>query len=273
MKILALSDVQGNIAVLEKLRGQERNEFDSVVIAGDIGGEKSDQIFEVLSSFDCPVLYVYGNHECELEYDRPFGSLCTHLHMNMVEVGDMTFTGFSGCPTSWGQNPIAVDLLNKLCQEHKAMFGQHVSPEAEPLWTDYFRKIRPFKAYKRFEEDLKEAIKMALALNKRALFDKIKSSGVDPQRVVIVTHERLFKLDKDLPGIHCHLFGHRDEFKYHERNGTHYVNLHGLDHERAFIPASEAYKAEDQQKKKARTYAVIELDGTDKFQAIRREIQ
>ena len=62
MRVLALSDIQNDLVAVRKMRAQEiRNAFDAIVVAGDIGGEQEQDIFKILSTFRCPVLYVYGN--------------------------------------------------------------------------------------------------------------------------------------------------------------------------------------------------------------------
>jgi predicted phosphodiesterase len=61
MKILAVSDIHDQVVAVRELRGREQNEFDLVVLTGDIGGTHLDEIFDVLASFDCPLAYVLGN--------------------------------------------------------------------------------------------------------------------------------------------------------------------------------------------------------------------
>jgi len=39
MKLLALSDIHSNLIAVRKMRAQERNVFDAIVIAGDLGGD------------------------------------------------------------------------------------------------------------------------------------------------------------------------------------------------------------------------------------------
>jgi predicted phosphodiesterase len=58
VKLLALSDVHANIIAVRKLRAQERNEFDAIVIAGDLGGDSATELFDVLNTFRCPIIYV-----------------------------------------------------------------------------------------------------------------------------------------------------------------------------------------------------------------------
>lgn len=105
INFLALSDIHDNVRAVKKLRAREKNTFDAVIIAGDIGDNKDDEILKILSSFDCPILYIYGNWDNTQSYDKKFSQNCIHLHQNIVNINDYTFSGFSGCQTSWGRTP------------------------------------------------------------------------------------------------------------------------------------------------------------------------
>ena len=61
LKLLAVSDIHGNVEAVKMLRERERNQFDAVVVAGDIGGKAATEIMGVLATFACPVMYVLGN--------------------------------------------------------------------------------------------------------------------------------------------------------------------------------------------------------------------
>src|ERR1700709_530909 len=76
MRLLAFSDIHHNLVAVRKLRAMEKNSFDAVVVAGDIGGESADRFFEILETFKCPVVYVYGNWDSKLSYKRNFGRRC-----------------------------------------------------------------------------------------------------------------------------------------------------------------------------------------------------
>jgi Icc-related predicted phosphoesterase len=110
VKLLAVSDIHGNVEAVHLLRERERNVFDAVIVAGDIGGGAAPEILNILASFACPIMYVFGNWDNQLPYDTDFGSACHHLHLRSVECGGWAFAGFSGLPTSWGMNPIAKAL-------------------------------------------------------------------------------------------------------------------------------------------------------------------
>jgi len=42
MRLLAISDIHGNVEAVRRLRGRERNAFDAVVVAGDIGSDAAE---------------------------------------------------------------------------------------------------------------------------------------------------------------------------------------------------------------------------------------
>ena len=95
MRILAISDIHNNVACVRKLRSQEPNDFDVVVVAGDIGDYRATEIFDVLRSFGCPIVYVYGNWDRKLAYSDTFGRNCHLIHLNVIKIGALAFTGFS----------------------------------------------------------------------------------------------------------------------------------------------------------------------------------
>jgi hypothetical protein len=130
MRLLALSDIHGNVTAVRQVRTREGNIFDAIVVAGDIGNEGASEIFGVLSSFMCPVLYVYGNWDNELEYEQSFRPSCAHLHLRSVKCGSISFAGFSGLPAHWGLNPIAKSLRDEVAEVHRAVVQEHSDCEA-----------------------------------------------------------------------------------------------------------------------------------------------
>lgn len=98
MRFLLASDIHNNVAAVRKLRDVENNRFDAVVVAGDIGSKAAAEILGILATFECPVLYVFGNWDSRLGYDEDFGATCRHLHLEPHACGPLSFVGFSGCP-------------------------------------------------------------------------------------------------------------------------------------------------------------------------------
>jgi hypothetical protein len=72
-RILAFSDIHNNVNAVRQLRARESNDYDALIVAGDIGSSAANEIFDVLRTFECPVLYVFGNWDRRLEHDRNFG--------------------------------------------------------------------------------------------------------------------------------------------------------------------------------------------------------
>lgn len=121
MRFLLLSDIHDNLSAIEKMRAQEPNNFDALVVAGDIGSHNTQQIFDVLVTFGCPVLYVYGNWDHKLSYGASYGDACHHLHLAAFGSGPITFVGFSGCTVNWGQNPEAQRLYQEVDDAHSGI--------------------------------------------------------------------------------------------------------------------------------------------------------
>jgi predicted phosphodiesterase len=207
MRLLAISDIHGSVGAVGRLRVREGNGFDAIVVAGDIGGDAAPEIMDILVSFACPVLYIYGNWDRRLPYDLDFGPTCHHLHLRPVECCGWSFVGISGLPTSWGLNPIAATLRQEVNRRHRSASRDN---------AEFLGAVR-------------KAEREALLLNRAALAVVIKESNADPTRTVLVAHDRLFGIDRDFPSLSLHLFGHRHGFKMTSHRGTAFVNVSALD--------------------------------------------
>jgi predicted phosphodiesterase len=119
MRILAVSDIHSNMSCVNKLRAVESNRFDVVVVAGDMGNAIAQPLLQTLSTFDCPVVYVYGNWDNKLEYSAEFTQTAKLLHLEPRTIGELTFAGFSGCETHWGRNPIALRIYEEVDDRHR----------------------------------------------------------------------------------------------------------------------------------------------------------
>jgi predicted phosphodiesterase len=197
MRLLAISDIHGNVDAVRRLRDRERNDFEAVVVAGDMGSKAAPEILGVLGSFACPVLYVFGNWDSKLPYDAPFGPDCRHLHLQSVEVGGWAFTGFSGLPAHWGQNPLAMPFERR-------------RRAADPARR---RKIA----------------RQVQQRNRHALANLVAHSPRGPSQTVVVTHERQYRVEDDLPGVPLFLFGHRHGFQCATFKDATFVNVSVLD--------------------------------------------
>jgi predicted phosphodiesterase len=236
MRLLAFSDIHHNLEAVRKLRASEANSFDAVVVAGDIGSESADEFFKILSTFNCPVLYVFGNWDHELSYNKVYADNCHLIHSNVVTIGDLHFTGFSGCPTNWGKNPVARRILTKTKKADRAQ--------------------------------LRIAKNSILKLNRTSVRKAIGSASVDPRRCVVVTHERLARLGEEIPGTLLHLFGHIHHFSDHTYKGTRYVDVATLDRPVPVRPrAKKRWTMEDCGNVNAGNYVTIEIDSSQRISA------
>lgn len=126
MRLLALSDIHNNVPCVRKLRAQEDNAFDALVVAGDIGGNRTEEIFGVLRSFECPIVYVYGNWDHELARDDDFGLDAHLLHLNVTRIGSINFTGFSEFRSEPDPNPSAVETRGKYYRRQADLLSRYL---------------------------------------------------------------------------------------------------------------------------------------------------
>lgn len=93
MRILAISDIHNLVPAVQELRAREANDFDAVVVAGDFGSEGAQLIFDILSTFRCPVLYIRGNWDYQYDVSTNFGPNCFHIHNETFALGDWHVVG------------------------------------------------------------------------------------------------------------------------------------------------------------------------------------
>ncbi len=58
MRLLAISDIHDNVSCVRKLREQEANRFDGLVVAGDIGRQRTAEVRAILKTYACPIIFV-----------------------------------------------------------------------------------------------------------------------------------------------------------------------------------------------------------------------
>jgi predicted phosphodiesterase len=257
MRLLAFSDIHHNLVAVRKLRAAEQNSFDAIVVAGDIGNESAADFFKILATFKCPVMYVYGNWDNDLGYDTGFGDDCHLIQSNVITIGDISFTGFSGCPTNWGRNPIFLKLRRQIEAENKGIadaLKRGIRPGVETRRT---------KAYQKFALKLRSAGSEALRLNRQSVGKAVKRAKVDPRNCVVITHERLSRLNEDVPGALLHLFGHLHRFSESTHQSTKYVNVAALDRPVSARPRAKLkWRREDIRNINAGNYVKIEISSS-----------
>jgi Calcineurin-like phosphoesterase superfamily domain len=254
MRLLAFSDIHHNLVAVRKLRACEKNRFDAILVAGDIGNESAAEFFRILASFECPVMYVYGNWDNKLDYESCFGPSCALIHSNVITIGEVSFTGFSGCPTDWGKNPLALSVYRRIESENKRVVDAlNDGPGAA-------RKIRLTRAYQKYASELHLARGEILKLNRASVARAVEMAAVDPRRCIVVTHERVARLNAHLPNALLHLYGHLHSFSDRTFMMTRYVDVAALDRPISARPRGRRkWNLEDCRNFNAGNYVVIEI--------------
>ena len=197
-RILACSDIHNNVNAVRQLRATEGNDYDALIVAGDIGSETASEIFEVFQTFECPVLYIFGNWDHRLEHDMAFGERCHHVHISPYSIGDLSIIGetIDGIDPNW-----------------EALRGQieASAPADVPV------------ARKAYIETQREKLSAIVA-------------GGCPERTVVVSHYRLTKTQNTLPGVPLFLFGHIHRFQDTNFRGQRFVNVSALDNKVMVAP-------------------------------------
>jgi predicted phosphodiesterase len=278
MRLLAFSDIHHNLVAVRKLRAAEKNSFDAIIVAGDIGSKSATEFFKILATFKCPVMYVYGNWDNELGYKTCFGRQAQLIQSNVITIGKISFTGFSGCPTHWGSNPMARKVYREVRQAHQAISDAHSRAEAL-FWKQAktvglenarkpLRKITSTKAYQKYAAQLQSARSEILRLNRESIGKAVNWERIDPRRCVIITHQRLTRLSEELPGALLHLFGHIHQFSDRTFKETKYINVAALDRPISARPcAKEKWGREDFRNFNAGNYVTIEINSSLEIKA------
>lgn len=306
MRLLVFSDIHNNMDAVRALRKQEANEYDAVIVAGDIGSETAHEFFPLLDTFECPVFCVYGNWDGELNYSAELSTRCVLINHHIHSHGGYFFTGFSGCPSWWGNNPIYLEEQDAIDQKRRQVGQKHrqvisaldeayahadryAAEHAAELdlpfeqleeefkqrrrrllkrktalgvnahrragaklrqWRDKMldklkqereqklnqpevvaemEKITSSREYDLYIEDLYDYSDRTFDRNRLTLLEQIKNSGVAQDRLIVITHERLFRFAEDGVVPLLHVFGHHHKFKHTYYRGTNYLNAAALD--------------------------------------------
>lgn len=234
MRILAFSDIHGNLAAIKKLRALEENSFDAVFIAGDVGccNDAELKFWTVVESFRCPVIHVYGNwdHDKTYEAGSTKGVL---LDRNLVRLGEFFVCGYSGCSANWGRNPVAVRILNEVEDKFASVIAEHSSLTYGHGLATFERSTK----YRRYMKAYTYAQAAVESVNRQEMVSAVRASGVPLNRLIVMTHDRLFRICEQLEGLKCHVFGHRHCFKHTRRGETEFVNVAALDRVISCLPA------------------------------------
>lgn len=125
IKLLVFSDIHNNILAVKSLRDQENNEYDAIIVAGDVGNYIWPGILSIIETFECPAYFVYGNWDNRQPYTRQLSSNGILLNHTIEFHKGFFFTGFSGCETHWGMNPFYEEQVALLKEEYRDVIEIH----------------------------------------------------------------------------------------------------------------------------------------------------
>jgi predicted phosphodiesterase len=221
MRLLGISDIHGDLAGVITLRKKVKSVFDAIVVAGDIAsGElnSAQEIMSVLSTFGCPVLYVLGNWDWNVPYDVDLGRNCVHLHHRSFELCGVRFVGMSGVVQNWGLHPIALEVRQRAVNVSQARHLQDVK-------TRRLKRSPPWGGLYIFETE--RVNKEIYSRNREALIKTISEGN--PLRTIVITHDRVFRMQEEIPNVPLYLFGHKHEYSDTVWRGSRYLNISCLD--------------------------------------------
>lgn len=285
MKILSFSDIHDDVEAVRRLRFLEKNSFDAVIIAGDMGYNNAEEILRITETFECPVLYVVGNHDTTTRYDSSLRAPAIHIHNGPTIIENRCIVGYSGVDVDWGRNQIADqvweeydpliakynDLAAKDTElaiaavEFTAKTGGTVSRPS--LQRERLHRTRPWIKYQAL-----------ITARRRAVFDRnieriaalLKETSMTEKEAIFVSHGRTFKIQNLMPNLGLHLFGHAHGFKDTKTGNTRFINVSALDLAKGIL-----WKQEGETKIEIPglpsfnfgTYTVIEIGGDNQIVA------
>lgn len=246
IRVLAISDIHGEVKPVQRLRARLTNTFDAIVVAGDIGHDLASTIavFQILDSFACPVLYIYGNWDHTLAADQKFGANAHHLHDACYTIGDTVFAGISDRSQTWGTHPdIARNLDTALSRQQVEIetIDARIAVGEKHALTDLTGSERRAqhgrlgalhgqraRMVERHLNELERAHNALGDIERRELLQRM--TGYPPSKTIVTTHDRLTKTGADMPEVPLFLFGHRHGFKDTRIGRSRFVNVSALDH-------------------------------------------
>lgn len=234
MRVLALSDIHGNVGIVSRLRAREANVYDLLIVAGDIGGGRAREICDILDTFGCPVVYVFGNHDYDLAYDFDLGANGHHLHGSPLVVDKACLVGFSGCPTNWGRNPICANLCAEFDHEEQTTHAQVLADlkaldEMKPIGRQRAKeKLMKTDEFRDYDNARKALGRNIVGGNRAELVNALSQATRTELFNITVTHERLTRAEL-LTEADCLIHGHIHQFSSTISKGKRQLNVAALD--------------------------------------------
>ena len=89
--------------------------------------------------------------------------------------------------------------------------------------------IKQSKAYQDYASDMRLCKSETLRLNRESIGRAVRKMKADSRNCIVMAHERIPRLNEELPGALLHLFGHIHQFSVRDFKGTKYVDVAALD--------------------------------------------
>jgi Icc-related predicted phosphoesterase len=125
MKILAVGDVHGNYTkIIEYLNNHQ---VDLIIITGDITqfgpAELAEEILNVISSYDTPVLAIPGNCDPETIHSKIENSKAVNIHGRNVVIKNIGICGFGGSNPTPFDTPLEFEEVQIYDEASKVLKG------------------------------------------------------------------------------------------------------------------------------------------------------
>jgi hypothetical protein len=134
------------------------------------------------------------------------------------------------------------DLVSRTKDRRKADYRAKVKRLEAKRATQIDKASRPLerlsdsRAYTAYREEMHLRRPEIAIRNRQAMRSTIFASKHGPKRTIVVTHERLTKVEVDFPDIPLFLFGHRHGFRNTLSAGSRFVNVSVLDNPVTVLP-------------------------------------
>jgi hypothetical protein len=123
-------------------------------------------------------------------------------------------------------------------------------------------EVKASAAYAAYLDERWRASPEIARLNRGELIGVIRDSGAAPERTIALTHERLYRMHEDAPGIMLYVFGHKHAFTNTTHRGSRFVTVGALHRPVSVVPEADPDEGwHNVHNINDGNYAIIELRG------------
>jgi len=141
MKILAITDIHGNLGAIQKIFDKEIQDIDAVLVCGDITHfgsiAKTEEILNEITKHNVPTYFVPGNCDNRRLLDLKELAGAINIHGKIVKINQLSIVGIGGSPiTPFNTNiefsedefEAIIDGLEKEIEPNKWILCAHSPP-------------------------------------------------------------------------------------------------------------------------------------------------